>query len=75
MKWTHGQKSRLAELAEISRQYLNSILSGQKCPRELARKLESCSKDIGVYISRYDWMESDHTTNPLFHNKINDESN
>ena len=75
MNWVRGQKSELAVLTGISRQYLNSILAGQKCPRELARLLEDKSRMMGIPISRYDWMESDTTKNELFHNKRKDELN
>ena len=68
-QWEWGQKAKLAKLAGISRQYLNNILAGRRCDRELARTLEEQGRTISIFISRYDWMESDTTTNPLFHNK------
>jgi len=69
MEWKHGQKVQLARAAGISKQYLNGILSGRKCSRELARRLEKASASLGIPISRFDWMEADVTENKLFKNR------
>jgi len=65
-EWVRGQKTRIAEHAGISKQYLNDILRGRRCNRDLARKLEAASAEIGIPISRFDWLESDITKNTLF---------
>ncbi len=65
--WKHGQRAQLAKLAGCSRQFLYDILSRRsRAPVDLARQLETASRLIGVFIPRYDFMESDTTNNPLF---------
>lgn len=67
-KWKHGQKAKLAVKAGISKQYLNNILKGQKCPRATARKLEAACTLMNLQINSTDFLNSDITVSPYFNN-------
>lgn len=67
--WKYGQKADLARTAGFSKQYLNNILKGQKCPRDTARKLEAACIILNIKIDSTDFLNSDTTRNSYFDNK------
>lgn len=66
-KWQRGQKAEIAKRAGVTRAYVGNLLAKRVNASPLnARKLEQASREIGVFIPRYDWMEATITKNILF---------
>jgi DNA-binding transcriptional regulator YdaS (Cro superfamily) len=67
MEWKRGDKSKLATLAGISKQYLNAILKRKKrCNPSTALKLEKAAKEMDLAISANDLVFNKETNNSLF---------
>ena len=66
MPWILGQKAELARQCSVSAQYLGDILAKRKrALPELAAKIETAAKAMGLEISRIDVMYPEETENPL----------
>jgi len=64
--WDRGEKTALAKRCDMSPQYLGDILAARKrAYPELAAKIESEAKKMGLFITRMDLMYPGESTNPL----------
>ena len=68
--WKRGQQAALANKVGKSKQYINGLLHRRtSCPAKLAADLAKACKDMGINISRLDWLDNLETDNPLFSDK------
>jgi len=66
-KWKRGEKSELARRAGYSRAFIGQVLSKKRnASLPSALKLEAAARSMGIYISRYAFMEATITDNDYF---------
>ena len=65
-KWKHGDKSKIAEAAGVTRSYLTHVLQGNRIPRpRVAAAISEAAFRLGYRISREDILFPQDSKNPL----------
>lgn len=66
IKWRHGDRVKLADLAGISKQHLNNILTARRrAIPETADRLWKAAVALGLPLERDDFMFPYESKNPL----------